>query len=182
MTAYDADAELAGPQAAGSESSDSLPVTNRGSERIDPRSASHSAEHILNAVMQRDFGTGRSVEVHFGEKKTKVDYCVPRPLEESDLREIEAAVNAEIAKDHPVTSFVVPRAEAERRYDMGKVPAAADRIRIVQIGDLDVIPCVGKHVDRTSKIGRFEIRSAEMRGDDRIRIRFRLLDRPKGAA
>jgi misacylated tRNA(Ala) deacylase len=182
MTAYDANAELAGSPTAGSEPSDSLPVTERGSEHVDPRSASHSAEHILNAVMQRDFGTGRSVEVHFGEKKTKVDYCVPRPLREVEVREIEAAVNAEIAKDHPVTSFVVPRAEAERRYDMGKVPAAADPIRIVQIGDLDAIPCVGEHVERTSEIGRFEIRSAEMRGDDRIRIRFRLRDRPKGAA
>jgi len=148
----------------------------------DPLRAVHTAEHILNAVMQRDFGTGRSVEVHFGEKKTKVDYRVPRPLGEAEVREIEAAVNAEIAKDHPVTSFVVPRAEAERRYGMDKVPAASDPIRIVQIGDLDVIPCVGKHVERTSQIGRFEIRSAEMRGDDRIRIRFRLLDRAKGAS
>ena len=148
----------------------------------DPLGAAHTAEHVLNAVMQRDFGTGRSVEVHFGDKQTKADYRVPRPLGDDDLRAIEAAVNAEIAKDHPVTSFVVPRAEAERRYDMGKVPAAADPIRIVQIGDLDVIPCVGKHVERTSEIGRFEIRSAEMRGEDRIRIRFRLLDRLKGAA
>ena len=148
----------------------------------DPLRAVHTAEHVLNAVMQRDFGTGRSVEVHFGEKKTKVDYCVPRSLGEDEVRGIERAVNAEIAKDHAVTSFVVPRAEAEGRYDLSKVPAAADPIRIVQIGDLDVIPCVGEHVERTSEIGRFEIQSAEMRGDDRIRIRFRLLDRAKGAA
>ncbi len=151
-------------------------------DRIDVLAASHSAEHILNAVMQRDFGTGRSVEVHFGEKKTKVDYRVPRPLGDDDLRAIEAAVNAEIAEDHPVTSFVVSRAEAERLYDMGKVPPGAKSIRIVQIGDLDVIPCIGEHVERTSEIGRFEIRSAEMTGDDRIRIRFRLRDRPEGAA
>ncbi len=151
-------------------------------EPIDVLVASHSAEHILNALMQRDFGTGRSVEVHFGEKKTKVDYRVPRPLGEAEVREIEAAVNAEIAKDHRVTSFVVPRAEAEGRYDMGKVPPDAESIRIVKIGDLDVIPCIGEHVERTSEIGQFEIRSTKMRGDDRIRIRFRLRDRAKGAA
>jgi len=144
--------------------------------------ASHSAEHILNAVMQRDFGTGRSVEVHFGEKKTKVDYRVDRPLGEDDLLRIETAVNTEIAKDHPVTSFVVSRSEAEGRYDMSKVPIDAESIRVVRIGDLDVMPCVGEHVERTSQIGRFEIRSAEMRGEDRIRIRFRLHVRPKGAA
>jgi Ser-tRNA(Ala) deacylase AlaX len=148
---------------------------------IDVLVASHSAEHVLNAVMQRDFGTGRSMEVHFGEKKTKVDYRVDRPLDEDDLLTLEAAVNAEIAKDHPVTSFVVSRAEAEGRYDMGKLPDSAESIRIVQIGDLDAIPCIGEHVERTSQIGRFEIASAGMRGADRIRIRFRLHDRPKGA-
>ena len=151
-------------------------------EARDALAASHSAEHILNAVMQRHFGTGRSVEVHFGAKKSKVDYHIDRTLGEGDLRAIEAAVNAEIAKNLPVTSFVVPRAEAEQRYDMGKVPAAAESIRIVTIGDLDVIPCVGEHVKRTGQIGRFEIRSAEMRGDDRIRIRFRLHECAKGAA
>jgi len=143
--------------------------------------ASHSVEHILNAVMQRDFGTGRSVEAHFGAKKSKVDYRVDHPLGEDDLRRIEAAVNAEIDRDLPVTSFVVPRAEAEERLDMGRVPASAESIRIVTIGDLDVIPCVGEHVERTGQIGRFEIRSAEMRSEDRIRIRFRLGNRTEGA-
>jgi len=131
--------------------------------------------------MQRDFGTGRSVEAHFGAKKSKVDYRVDHPLGEDDLRRIEAAVNAEIDRDLPVTSFVVPRAEAEERLDMGKVPASAESIRIVTIGDLDVIPCVGEHVERTGQIGRFEIRSAEMRSEDRIRIRFRLGNRTEGA-
>jgi misacylated tRNA(Ala) deacylase len=130
--------------------------------------ASHTAEHVLNAVMQREYGTGRSIEA----KKSKCDYRVRRPLSEDDVRKIEAAVNAEIAKDLPVTSFIVSRSEAEGRYDMGKVPASAESIRIVKIGDLDMIPCIGEHVERTSHIGRFEIRSTEMREEDRIRIRF----------
>ena len=125
--------------------------------------------------MQRDFGTGRSVETHFGSKKSKVDYCVHRPVSEVDVRAIEAAVNGVIACDLPVTTFVLPRAEAEERYDMGKVPPAAESIRIVQIGDLDVIPCVGEHVERTGQIGRFEIASFEMKGADRVRLRFRLI-------
>jgi len=141
---------------------------------IDPLAAAHTAEHVLNAVMQRDFGTGRSIEVHLGDKKTKVDYRVDRPLADEDLRAIEIAVNAEISNDHPVTTFTVPRGEAEERYDMGKVPPSAESIRIVQIGDLDVIPCVGEHVDRTGRLGRFTIRSATMRTPDIVRIRFSL--------
>ena len=57
---------------------------------------------------------------------------------------------------------------------MGKVPDAATTIRIVQIGDLDVIPCVGKHVEHTGQIGRFVITSADMKDENTIRIRFAL--------
>jgi misacylated tRNA(Ala) deacylase len=142
--------------------------------------AAHSAEHILSAVMQRDFGTGRSLETHLGVKKSKCDYRVPRALAQAEIRGIDDAVNAEIARDLLVTSFVVSRADAEGRYDLGKVPTDADTIRVVRIGDLDAVPCIGEHVERTSQIGRFEIASAEMRGDDRIRIRFRLRETAEG--
>ncbi len=141
---------------------------------MNPLFAAHTAEHVLNAVMQRDFGTGRSVEAHFGKKKSKCDYVIDRSLSEEDLRKIEAAVNAEIDADHPVTTFEISREEADAKYDMGKVPDSATTIRIVQIGDLDVIPCVGEHVEHTNQIGRFVIRSADMKDPHTIRIRFAL--------
>ena len=144
----------------------------RGSR--DPRHAMHTTEHMLNAVMQREFGASRSIEAHFGSKKSKCDYIVPRPLDEADLERIEATVNAEIEKDLAVTTFEIPRAEAEGRYDMGKVPESARSIRIVEIGDLDVIPCVGDHVEHTHQIGRFVIRSATMRDERTVRIRYAL--------
>jgi len=147
-------------------------VPRRGSG--DPRNAAHTAEHILSAVMQRDWGSGRSLETHLGAKKSKCDYDVPRPLGEDDVRAIEAAVNAEIAKDLPVASFIVSRGEAEERYDMGKVPADAETIRIVEIGDLDTMPCVGGHVERTSQLGRFVVRSATMKSENVTRIRYSL--------
>ena len=135
----------------------------------------HSTEHILNAVMQRDFGTGRSVGTHFGPKKSKCDYHIEQPLTNDDLRKIEAAVNAEIEADHPVTTFEISREEADATYNMGKVPDSATTIRIVKIGDLDVIPCVGVHVEHTGQIGQFVIRSADMKDENTIRIRFALI-------
>ena len=141
---------------------------------MNPLFAQHTTEHILNAVMQRDFGTGRSVEAHFGTKKSKCDYVVDHPLSDDDLRKIEAAVNTEIGANHPVTTFEILREEADANYDMGKVPDSAQTIRIVQIGDLDVIPCVGEHVQHTAQIGRFVIRSADMKDERTVRIRFAL--------
>jgi len=144
------------------------------SELVDILARSHSAEHILNAVMQRDFGTGRSVEAHLGTKKSKCDYAVDHALTDSELRKIEAAVNSEIEADYSVATFEISREEADAKYNMGKVPDSAQTIRIVQIGDLDVIPCVGQHVEHTIQIGRFVIRSADMKDSHTIRIRFAL--------
>lgn len=146
----------------------------------DPLAAMHTAEHILSAVMQRDFGTGRSLETHLGGKKSKCDYHVPRPLDDAAVRAIEAAVNAEIAKDLSVSSFVVPRVEAEGRYDLSKVPSGAERIRVVRIGDLDTMPCVGEHVERTSQLGRFVLRNVTTKEPDVVRIRYALVKNSAG--
>ncbi len=143
-------------------------------ELIDILARSHSAEHVLNAIMQRDLGTERSVEAHFGAKKSKCDYVIDRPLTDDDFRKIEVAVNAEIKADHPVTTFEVSRAEADAKYNMSKVPDSATAIRIVKIGNLDVVPCVGQHVEHTRQIGRFVIRSADMKDERTVRIRFAL--------
>jgi len=147
---------------------------------IDPMAAAHTAEHILSAVMQRDFGSGRSLETHLGAKKSKCDYVVRRPLSEHDARAIESAVNAEIAKDHRVTSIEIGREEAEGCYDMGKVPPDAKEIRIVAIGDLDAMPCVGAHVERTGELGLFVIRSWTMKSADVVRIRYALAQEGPG--
>ncbi len=144
------------------------------SETIDILARMHSAEHVLNAVMQRDFRAGRSVEAHFGAKKSKCDYRTGRPLTDQELQDIQNAVNVEIAADHPVTTYEVSREGAVGRYDLGKVPDSAQTLRIVQIGDLDVIPCIGQHVQRTGQIGRFVIRSADMKDATTVRIRFSL--------
>ena len=130
--------------------------------------------------MRRDYGSPWPLETHLGAKKSKCDYAVEHPLDEDDARRIEAAVNAEIVADHPVTDRVVPADEVRDRFDLSKVPDGAERIRIVSIGDFDRTPCSGEHVQRTSQIGRFEIRSAEMRTESRVRIRFRLQDCAKG--
>ncbi len=134
----------------------------------------HSAEHLLSAVMRRLYGSPRNLEMHLGAKKCKCDYRVPRPLDSGDLAQIESAVNAEIVADHPILVTTLSRAEAERRLDLWKVPAEATMIRIVRIGGIDETACSGDHVERTGKIGRFVIKSADPRSPDVIRIRWTL--------
>ena len=121
----------------------------------------HSAEHLLTAVMRCRFGSPRNLEMHLGEKKSKCDYAVSRALTQHDVAAIEAAVNAEIAKDHSITDQMLPLEEAEKRFDLWKVPKEVTMVRIVKIGDFDATPCAGEHVSRTREIGRFRIKSTD---------------------
>jgi Ser-tRNA(Ala) deacylase AlaX len=153
---------------------------------VEKRVRMHSAEHILTAVMRRLFASGSVPspgnlemhlgEVHLGEKKSKCDYTVLSTLTPQDIEKIERTVNAEIEKDHQITTEVLPIEEAERIYDLWKVPPDAATIRIVKIGSLDATPCSGEHVFHTNQIGHFRIKSYTMREENVVRIRFGLED------
>jgi len=134
----------------------------------------HTAEHLLTATMRRLYDSPRNLEMHLGEVKTKCDYEVGRPFGGDDARAIEAAVNTEIARDHCVSVMHITRAEAEARFDLWKVPSDAETIRVVSIGGIDATPCSGEHVARTGEIGRFVLKSSEMRSSTIVRIRFGL--------
>ena len=134
----------------------------------------HSAEHILTAVMRRLFASPGNLEIHLGEKKSKCDYTVSTVLTPQEIEQIEQVVNAEIEKDHQITTEVLPIEKAETTYDLWKVPLNAATIRIVKIGNIDATPCSGEHVSHTNQIGRFRIKSYTMSKEDVIRIRFGL--------
>ena len=72
----------------------------------------HTAEHILNATMVRLFGCPRSRNAHIERKKSKCDYLLPAAPSAQQVADIEAAVNAVISRNLPVTIEFVPRAEA----------------------------------------------------------------------
>jgi len=140
--------------------------------RKDYNAPMHTAEHILNAAMDRMFGCGRSFNAHIEKKKSKCDYRLARPLTPDELHAIEADVNCVIGDDLPVTERMVTRAEAEARYFTGKLPdTAAEAIRIISVGDYDHCPCIGRHVGSTGEIGAFRIVSAD-HADGVLRVRF----------
>jgi Ser-tRNA(Ala) deacylase AlaX len=134
----------------------------------------HTAEHILNSVMNRMFGCGRSFRSHIEKKKSKCDYKLDRPFTDIELQRVEEAVNEIITNDIAIAEEFVSRNEAEAHYFTGKLPVdAGDRIRIVKIGNYDACPCIGPHVRSTSEIGSFSITTADW-NEDILRIRFKL--------
>ena len=143
-------------------------------KNYDPRM--HSAEHILNQTMDRIYQCGRCFNAHIERKKSKCDYRFNNPLSAAEIEEIQARVNRIIESDLPVSERFVPKSEAERRFNIEKLPSdAGDKIRIVSMGDYDHCPCIGPHVNSTAEIGKFKITSTVF-DDGVLRIRYKLED------
>jgi misacylated tRNA(Ala) deacylase len=135
----------------------------------------HSAEHILNQTMVRMFNCGRSFSNHIEKKKSKCDYHFSRDLTQSEILEIEEQANEVIKKDLLVTEHFYSKREAEKLFNLSKLPyEAGEKIRIIKIGDYDACPCSGLHVTKTNEIGIFKIISTSF-NDGVLRIRFKLL-------
>ena len=134
----------------------------------------HTAEHILNQAMVRMFGCSRSRVNHIEKKKSKCDYNLATCPTEEQIRQIETEVNRIINADMAVTSRYVTRDKIPESIDLSKLPEdASETLRLVYIGDYDVCPCLGAHVERTSEIGHFRISSTNYNDGD-FRIVFRV--------
>jgi misacylated tRNA(Ala) deacylase len=141
-------------------------------KEADPRM--HSAEHLLTGVLVRKFGIGRPFTTHLEKRKSKADYRFTRTLTEEEARNVEEAVNEQIALDLQVREEFLPRQDAAQTFNLSRLPDdVGDSVRIIRIGTFDACPCSGVHVGTTKEIGRFKLISWSFE-DDALRIRFRL--------
>ncbi len=135
----------------------------------------HTCEHILNQTMIRLFGCGRAVSAHVEKKKSKLDFELPNPIDDSDIQRIEECVNRVIQSQLPVTVEYITQAEAQTRFDLRRLPQnASETVRVVKVGDYDECLCIGRHVENTAEIGTFKIISYDFK-DGLLRLRFKLL-------
>lgn len=134
----------------------------------------HTAEHILNQTMVREFGCKRSMNAHIERKKSKCDYFLDADPGIEKMQEIEQKVNEVIRQHLPVTIEFMPKEEAAHIVDLSKLPTdASDILRIVRIGDYDTCACIGTHVANTAEIGEFKLLNYDFE-NGRLRLRFKL--------
>ena len=118
----------------------------------------HTAEHLLNQVMIRMFGTERSSNAHIERKKSKMTFILDHKPDRKEEKAIEAEMNRLITEDLPVTYEMVDRNNIPDGVSVEKLPEdASEMLRLVRIDDFDVCLCIGKHVRSTAQIGRFEM-------------------------
>ncbi len=143
---------------------------NRNPKQYDPRM--HSAEHIFIQTMVRMFDCGRAFSSHIEKKKSKCDFHFTRNITPVEIEEIDRRVNDVIRADLPVVESFLGRDEAQRRFNLSRLPEEAGQtIRIISIGDYDACPCSGNHATSTKEIGLFRIISSDY-AEGVLRVRY----------
>lgn len=137
----------------------------------------HTAEHLLNQVMNRLFGCERSTNAHIERKKSKMTFLLEHKPSRQEEKEIERMMKQVIEDDLPVTFEYVTQDELPEGVSVDRLPDdVSETIRLVRIGDFDVCPCIGKHVRSTAQIGRFEMLGTNWdEHEHTFRVRFKVV-------
>lgn len=137
----------------------------------------HTAEHLLNQLMVRMFGTERSRNAHIERKKSKMTFVLQQKPSRKEEKAITDEMNRLIEENLPVTYELVERNNLPENVTLERLPEdASEKIRLVRIGDYDVCPCIGKHVRSTKQIGKFELLGTNWDEHSKsFRIRFKVI-------
>jgi misacylated tRNA(Ala) deacylase len=138
----------------------------------------HTALHALCGVVWRDYGaqvTGGNMEPGAG----RMDFEFERMGAEL-VEEIEATVNAELARGRDVRVNVLPRDEAFAipdliRTKVNLLPPGIEEIRTIEIVGLDLQADGGTHVANTGEVGAIRVTGYESKGRINKRIRIELV-------
>ncbi|PKO79338.1 MAG: Ala-tRNA(Pro) hydrolase [Betaproteobacteria bacterium HGW-Betaproteobacteria-13] len=111
----------------------------------------HTCLHLLCAVVDAPVTGGRMAE-----DKAHLDFDID--MEKLVAADIEAALNALIARDQPVETGAISDAELDANPGLVKTmsvqpPRGQGSVRTIRVGDIDYQPCGGTHLRRTGEIG-----------------------------
>jgi Ser-tRNA(Ala) deacylase AlaX len=123
----------------------------------------HTAQHLLTATLLDRVGW-RTIAFHLGPDRSDVELDVDA-LPESDLRAMEAEVNARIREAHPVRVRITDREHmAELGVRSRRLPEGlTGPLRLIEIDGIDLNTCGGIHVANTS-----ELQALKLLGTERI--------------
>lgn len=136
----------------------------------------HTALHLLSVVIPLPV-TGGQIEAGHG----RLDFAMPEAP--SDPAAIERALNDLVDMDLPVGEEWITQEDLDDNPDLIKTlavspPRGADSVRLVCIGEgraqVDLQPCGGTHVARTSEIGRVKMGKIINKGKQNRRVTLHL--------
>jgi alanyl-tRNA synthetase len=109
-------------------------------------------------------------------ERLRFDFSYPEKLTPEQLAEVEAIVNAQIQADLPVSMQMMTLAEAIASGALAFFGEKyGEQVKVYSIGSFSKEVCGGPHVERTGKMGRFQILKEESVGQGKRRIRANLV-------
>ena len=136
----------------------------------------HTALHLLSVVIPLPV-TGGAITA----QKGRLDFNMPEAIENKD--ELTDKLNQLILADYEITESWISDEELQANPSLVKTmsvkpPTGAGKVRLVRIGNddtqIDLQPCGGTHVKRTSEIGMMHLGKMQKKGqlNRRVNINF----------
>jgi alanyl-tRNA synthetase len=132
----------------------------------------HGGEHMLAGAIWEKIG-GTTIGLHLGQSDSSIDVSLPEGrthLTEEEIRMLEDTVNERIRMDAPIRCWF-PDEDELKKLPLRKAPTVTEHIRIVAMGDFEMVACGGTHPSSTGRIGMIKIISA-IPAKGKVRVSF----------
>jgi len=153
----------------------------------------HAADHMIAGALHRLMG-GVTIGLHVSDDISTIDVAMPEGvtrISEEDIRRLEWDVNEHIQRDVPIRCWF-PGEKELAELPLRKKPTVSEHVRIVAIGDDEMVACGGTHPSTAGQIGlvkivsvtpaRGKMRVAFLAGQRALRDYFRCSDAAHAAA
>lgn len=121
----------------------------------------HAADHMLAGAAWELYG-GVTIGLHLGREDSTIDMDLPggrTHLTRDEIDTLEALVNARVQRDDPIRCWF-PRPEELAALPLRKRPTVSEHVRVVAMGDYEMVACGGTHPRTTGQIGPVKIVSS----------------------
>ena len=133
----------------------------------------HTALHLLGAVLRYPVTGG-----NISSDKSRLDFNMEDTIDKETLT---AHVNQLVTGDHPVSHRWISDEELDAQPELVRTmsvrpPRGKGRVRLLDVDGVDLQPCGGTHVRRTSEVGDIRIGKVEKKGRQNRRVNINLGD------
>ena len=138
----------------------------------------HTALHLLSVIIPLPVTGGQITS-----EKGRLDFDMPDAPDDKQM--LEDQLNDLISKDYSITETWISDEELSQNPTLVKTmsvqpPIGTGKVRLVKIGNdsqtIDLQPCGGTHVRKTSEIGSIVFGKIEKKGRQNRRVSIRLAD------
>ena len=130
----------------------------------------HAADHMIASALWRLLG-GVTIGLHISGDVSTIDVAMPEGvtrISAGDIRRVEDDVNERIQRDVPVRCWF-PEPEELQRLPLRKPPTVTSHVRVVAIGEDEMVACGGTHPGTAGQLGLVKILGvAPARGKMRV--------------